>query len=320
MTIMVVGDANADLTAVLTRFPHEGDDSPVSMLHWGSGGSSANTAAGLALLGQPTRLLARVGSDPAADVALRVVRDAGVDLRAIQADPTTATGLCYAAISPSGERTFFAFRGANVQLAYTPGMLNGITWIHLGGHALLEGRQHDTARALLSEATTRGIPVSLDLCLPLLRARRSEVLQLLPQIRMLFANAEELRLLAVGDADLGDAPDQLAAYAARIGQLGVATVIGKCGADGCVLVEGHQIWQIAGFPVVALDTNGCGDAFAAGFLDAWCHGYSLMSCARAANACGAIAATRVGAAEALPNAAELESFLAERDVLLHQRR
>jgi sugar/nucleoside kinase (ribokinase family) len=319
MTIMVVGDANADLTAVLTRFPHEGDDSPVSVLHWGSGGSSANTAAGLALLGQPTQLLARVGSDPAADVALRIVRHAGVDLQPIQIDPTTATGLCYAAISPSGERTFFAFRGANVQLAYTPGMLAGITWLHLGGHALLEGQQHATARSLLGEASARGIPVSLDLCLPLLRARRSEVLHLLPQIRMLFANAEELRLLAVGDADLGQAPDQLAAYAAQIAQLGVATVIGKCGAAGCVLVEGHQIWQIVGFPVVALDTNGCGDAFAAGFLDAWCRGATLTACAQAANACGAIAATRVGAAEALPTAAELEAFLAEHGTFLQSR-
>src|SRR5262245_19678257 len=114
MTILVVGDANADLSATVDRFPHEGDDAVVAALSWGSGGSAANVAAALALLGAAARLLTRVGRDPAAEVALRVARDAGVDLGAVQRDPTLATGLCFAAISPRGERTFFSFRGANM--------------------------------------------------------------------------------------------------------------------------------------------------------------------------------------------------------------
>src|SRR5438093_3988377 len=116
MTILVVGDANADLSAAVPRFPAEGDDRPIAALNWGSGGSAANVAAALALLGTPARLLARVGADPAAEVALRVASAAGVDLALVQRDDTAATGLCFAAVSPSGERTFFSFRGANITL------------------------------------------------------------------------------------------------------------------------------------------------------------------------------------------------------------
>ena len=121
MTILIVGDANADLIAALSGYPHEGDDAVVGALGWGSGGSAANVAAALALLGAPARLLTRVGPDPAAAIALRAARDAGADLGAVQSDATLATGLCFAAISPGGERTFFSFRGANVSFALGPG-------------------------------------------------------------------------------------------------------------------------------------------------------------------------------------------------------
>ena len=102
MTILVVGDANADLSAAVNRFPHEGDDLPIAALEWGSGGSAANVATALTLLGAPVQLLARVGRDPAAEVALRVARAAGVNLDAVQRDDSLATGLCFVAISPGG--------------------------------------------------------------------------------------------------------------------------------------------------------------------------------------------------------------------------
>ena len=44
MTVLVIGDANADLSAALRRFPYEGDDSPISTLAWGSGGSGCGAA------------------------------------------------------------------------------------------------------------------------------------------------------------------------------------------------------------------------------------------------------------------------------------
>src|SRR5262245_44399519 len=120
MTVLVIGDANADLSASLGRFPHEGDDALTGTLGWGSGGSAANVAVACGRLGARTRLLARVGRDPAAEVALRTARHAGVDLSAVQHDESLATGLCFAAISPGGERTLFSFRGANTALDLGP--------------------------------------------------------------------------------------------------------------------------------------------------------------------------------------------------------
>lgn len=313
MTILVVGDANADLSAALTRFPTEGDDWPITALSWGSGGSAANVAAGLARLGAPARLLVRVGVDPAAEVALRVARSAGVDLALVQHDDVVATGLCFAAISANGERTFFSFRGANVALASpADAPLIGVTWLHISAHALLEGPQRTTALALTEEAILRGIPVSLDLCLPLLRDRRAEVLELLPRLQILFANEQEFAALLL-DVSSNDALEQLSATSGGL-------IVLKRGAAGCVIAAGERRWSRSAFSVAAIDSNGCGDAFVAGFIHAYTQGAPPEDCATLANALGALTATRAGSADALPDRAQLRAFLAGRDstAILHQ--
>jgi sugar/nucleoside kinase (ribokinase family) len=312
MTILVLGDVNADLSAAIPRFPGEGDDSQISALGWGSGGGAANVAAALSLLGAPARLLARVGSDPAAAIALRVARAAGADLTSVQVDSDLATGLCFAAVSPGGERTFFSYRGANAGFDFAPehaGQLDGARWLHVSGYALLEGRQRAATQALLGAAHERDIPISLDLCLPQLRARRDEVLALLPRLRILFANRPELAALTAAkpESEQASNPDTLAI--ASLVRQGVDTVAIKLGSRGCLVGNVSEHHYAPAVAVQAIDTNGCGDAFVAGFLFAHLHGAALDQCAALANALGALKATRLGAAEALPDRASLQAFV-----------
>jgi sugar/nucleoside kinase (ribokinase family) len=316
MTLLVIGDANADLSAALGRFPAEGDDAPITALGWGSGGSAANAAAALALLGEPVRLLARVGGDPAAEVALKVARVAGADLTAIQTDDVLATGLCFAAVSPGGERTFFSYRGANVALAQpSAAVLNSVRWLHIAGHALLEGAQRATTLSLIDQAAARGVPISLDLCLPTIRAWREATLDLLSRLRVLFLNERELAVLAdlpsAGTAGREQSPElgELAIAAGSLTKRGVGLVAVKLGARGCMIASSGGQHHAPAFAVDAVDTNGCGDAFVAGFLFAHLRGKPAESSARLANAFGGLAATRPGAAEALPERIALRAFL-----------
>jgi sugar/nucleoside kinase (ribokinase family) len=322
MTILVLGDANADLSAAIARFPAEGDDSQISALGWGSGGGAANVVAALALLGAPARLLARVGGDPAAAIALRVGRMAGADLGAVQVDSTLATGLCFAAVSPGGERTFFSYRGANVSFDFgldQIGLLDGARWLHISGYALLEGRQRAATLGLIEAAGARDIPISLDVCLPQLRAWRDETIELLPRLRILFANAPELAALTAIDTVAkyaqyeyqSELPGDLVAVAVEpLLSRGLSAVAVKLGARGCLAADASAQHYAPAFPVTAIDTNGCGDAFVAGFLFAHLRGAALQRCAALANAIGALQATRLGAAEALPSRAALREFLA----------
>ena len=294
MVFLVLGDANADVSGALARFPHEGDDSPLLGLGWSSGGSAANVATALGRLGARARLVARVGVDPAADVALRAARAARVDLTQVQQDGAIATGLCFAAISPGGERTFFSYRGANVALAlpHPDAAFRDVAWLHLGGHALIEGDQRDTALALIAEAARRGVPASLDLCLPLLRGAPEVLIDALPRLRAVFANQHEM-----------------AAFTALAAPRSAAIVIVEKLGDGGARIGDATV---PAFAVEARDTTGCGDAFVGGFLLALARGAPLDVACRLGNALGALAATRPGAAQALPSRRDVRAFLAER--------
>jgi sugar/nucleoside kinase (ribokinase family) len=233
-------------------------------------------------------------------------------------DDALATGLCFAAVSPGGERTFFSYRGANVSYEFGPtqsGQLDGARWLHISGYALLEGRQRAATLALIDTASARDIPISLDLCLPQLRAWRDQTIALLPRLQILFANQPELVALS-GSAQPEDAPDA-PGHAGVLAvepllQQGVGTVAVKLGPRGCLIASSSTRHRAPAFAVDAIDTNGCGDAFVAGFLFAHLSGAAVEHCATLANAIGALQATRLGAAETLPARAALRAFLEER--------
>jgi sugar/nucleoside kinase (ribokinase family) len=83
----------------------------------------------------------------------------------------------------------------------------------------------------------------------------------------------------------------------------------KLGPRGCLIANSSTQHHAPAFAVDAIDTNGCGDAFVAGFLFAHLRDAPVEHCAALANAIGALQATRLGAAEALPARTALRAFL-----------
>lgn len=303
--LIVVGDAFVDLSARVPVFPAEGTDAQADRFLWSSGGSASNVAVVLAMLGSRVRLLARVGDDPAAAIALRAASRAGVDLSLVQRDAEEATGLCFVVVSPGGERTFFSARGANRNLALpaeADALLAGCGALHLSGYSLLGGTHRETALALVDAATAAGVAVSLDLCLPLVETRREELLSLVPRLSIVFGNALEVAALAGEDPSGSPAP--------ALVTLGVPVVVVKAGGEGCLVVGSGGSVAVAGYAVEAVDTTGCGDAFVAGFLHARSRGAALPMCGALGNALGALAATEPGSGDALPALDRVRTFVA----------
>ncbi|MDI3284401.1 carbohydrate kinase family protein [Polyangium sp. 15x6] len=301
MVFLVVGDANADISSTLARFPDEGDDVPMTSLGYGSGGSGANVATALAKLGARARLVTAVGNDPGAEIALRAAREAGVDLSFVETHQAVATGHCVVAISPGGERTFLSFRGANAAVSCPDlaAVFQDVVHLHVAGHALLGGAQGTTTLALMAEANRREIPISLDICLPLVRARAAELFALAPRFSVLFGNQSELGALAAS----------CEAAIAELLAAGVPLVVGKLGAEGAVVAEGPARTFLPPFPADVRDTTGAGDGFVAAFLYAWRRGASTANAGRLGNAAGALVVSRLGAATSLPGQEELSHLL-----------
>jgi len=302
--VLVLGDINADIAIRVESLPRLGGDTAGHGLTVGSGGGGLNAAVTFRALGAQARLLGRVGRDRFAAVALRTARDRGVDCNAVQTDDLVNTGVCTVLVTPEGERSFVSFRGANVRFdprCVHEHVSSKPALCYLSAYAMLEGPQAEAASELVRDASSRGIPVALDLCVPAAEQCRDEILRMMPSLTLFSTNEEELRVLVEG---LGEQQ----AIEKLLG-LGVRYVALKRGARGAAVFAGGDRAEVAVHDVRVADTTACGDAFAAACAFALVRGGSIQDAARLATALGTQAALRAGAADSIPTHAMLSNRL-----------
>lgn len=285
--LTVIGDINVDLSLAVAGWPAIGGDTRAHTATWSHGGTGLNAAIAVANLGGTCQLWGRVGADAVAEGVTTWAIAHGVDMSALQIDPTIPTGLCVIPVVPDGERTFLSFRGANVAWQYPAQWPTAPGWLHVCGHALIEDPQrHNSVRAL-QQAQYAGWRTSIDLCDPL-APQISDILAQLPQpLDCLLGNQQEMTV-AQPHLDQRMLP--------RI-------VVTKRGAGGAHIVEADGAQRTyPGFVVDTQDTTACGDAFASIFVWSLAHGADSTVACTLANAVGALTASQRGGATSIPDA------------------
>ncbi len=304
--VVALGDINVDVIAHYLTFPIQGQDAFASATSFHCGGAAANTATALSGLGVETRLIARIGPDPSASLALRWLSEAGVGLGGLQRDPQVMTGSMYIVVTPDGERTILGHRGAN---AFTdPRLLcedafEDAHLFYLSGYALLTEPQRSAALLALELACRHGLTVALDPGLAGDPAVAERTLSQLPAIDIFLPNLAEARALTHLNVP-DDCAQALVASGARLVAL-------KLGLDGCLISDGLNTFHVPGFSVQARDSTGAGDSFAAGLLAAHLAGLDWPAAGLVANAMGALTATRIGAGGSVPAADDLLALLTQ---------
>lgn len=258
--VVVVGDVINDII-VRPRGPVDvGTDTP-SEIERSPGGSGANQAAWLAMLGTPVRFAARVGAPDAAyhRVALEQL---GVDAW-LTPDDEVATGTIVVLVSPDGERSMFTDRGANggLRAADLPArLLDGAGLLHVSGYQLFEPGTRSAVRRLWASALEAGIPTSVDPAslAGLREVGRQSFLEWTSGAQLVFPNLDEGRLLTGHD-------EPNAIVAALLETYSVVAL--KLGAAGALVAaaDGRRV-PVDAQPAAAVDSTGAGDAFCAGFL------------------------------------------------------
>jgi ribokinase len=288
--IVVVGDINVDVNFSIPAYPMPGNEAVATSVKLHTGGSAVNTAIALAKMDMDVGLVGRIGRDSLAGKVLADLRESGVDCTHIQTDPAISTGLIFIAVTADGERTMFSARGANTftQAAdIDPTCFSQCRWIHLSGYSFLSHHQHETMLLALEQAeNSRYTRVSLDVGVePALRAR-SQILELLPRIDVIFPNKTELTLLSDG-LPVDESIDFLFEHGAR-------AVMVKCGAEGSIVAVENKRSRLPAFNVTVNDTTGAGDSFNAGVVMGLLIGLSWEASAALGNALGALVSTQHG--------------------------
>jgi sugar/nucleoside kinase (ribokinase family) len=252
-----------------------------------SGGSAANTIAGVASFGARAAFVGKVKDDPLGKAFTHDIRAAGVAFTTPHAVDGPSTARSYILVTPDGERTMNTFLGAAQNL--TPADLDE-TQIAAAGVTYLEGYLWDPPPAKeaflkaaeIAHRAARIVALTLSDAFCVDRYR-DEFLNLMRTgaVDLIFANESELRSL-YQTADF----DSAIASLRNDVKLAVVTRSEK----GCIVVSRESNDVVAAAPIDRLvDATGAGDLFAAGFLAGLARAADYRTAARL----GALAAAEV---------------------------
>jgi sugar/nucleoside kinase (ribokinase family) len=242
-----------------------------------SGGSAANTIAGIAALGGKTAYIGKVADDQLGSVFTHDIRAVGVAYSTPPLKGGLPTARCLIFVTPDAQRTMQTFLGATSQLGPEDVDMDAITSskvLYLEGYLWDQPRAKTAMREAAIQAKKAGVKVSLTLSDSFCVARfRDEFKELIKNhVDILFANESEiLSLYEVTDFDAA------LQHVRKDAEIAALTRSEK----GSVVVKGdevHVIDAVKGVKVV--DTTGAGDAYAGGFLYGYTQAYDLATCGR----------------------------------------
>lgn len=257
-----------------------------------SGGSAANTAAGVASLGGKAAYFGKIKHDQLGAIFQHDLRSQGVFFKTPAARAGPATAQSFILVTPDSERTMNTYLGACVNLtaadverevveASQVTYMEGYLWDRP------EAKEAFRLAARIARKAGRKTSITLSDSFCVERHRDSFLELIRNDIDIVFANESEIgSLYQTSDFDT--------AMRAIAGDCPVAVLTRS--EKGCVVVADGTVQEAPAHPVERVsDVTGAGDLFAAGFLYGFTHGKPLYTCARLGSLAAAEVISHVGA-------------------------
>ncbi len=263
--VCVAGSVNVDLVVRGPRLPRPGETVTGGVFHQTPGGKGANQGLAARNHGAEVTLIAAVGNDPLAEVGLRLLRAADVDLSRVVTVHEESTGVAVIVVDQHGENQIAVAPGANRRLRPEDLDLDGfdavLCQLEIPDETVVEAARQTTGLFCLNAAPARSLPDAV-----------------LERADVVIVNQSEHDLLH----------DQLSRFQGLL----VLTL----GAEGAVARRnGREVASAVPPPVNAVDTVGAGDAFCGSLVTDLARGMDIDSALNRACAAGAEATTRPGA-------------------------
>lgn len=252
-----------------------------------SGGSAANTIAGIAHLGGKTAYVGKVKDDQLGAIFAHDLRAQGADYETPLAASAheAETGRCIVLVTPDGERSMNTYLGVTEFLSSEDifeDQMAAADWIYLEGYRFDGADSVQAFDKAIAACKGAGGRVSLTLSDPFCVDRYRDAFRGLIQnhVDLLFCNrAEMLSMYQTEDFDL----------ALEKASSEVEIVACTDSEHGAHILSGDNRWHAPAMPVKIVDATGAGDLFAGAFLWGLTNGHGLEVCGRM----GCVAASEV---------------------------
>ena len=258
-----------------------------------SGGSAANTIAGIAHLGGRTAYVGKVKDDQLGAIFAHDLRAQGAVYETTLAPKTeeAETGRCIVLVTPDGERSMNTYLGVTEFLSpddIDEGQMADAEWIYLEGYRFDGPDSHAAFAKAINACKGAGGRVSLTLSDPFCIERHRDAFRdmVRDHVDLLFCNrAEMLSMYQTHDLDtaLAKAASEVAIVACTDSENGVH-----------ILSEGQR-WHVPAVPTQIVDATGAGDLFAGAFMWGLTNGYDLQTCGAMGNTAASEVISHIGA-------------------------
>ena len=236
-----------------------------------SGGSSSNAIKGVSILGANSAFIGMVGNDDYGTNYEQELQKSGVKTILSKTNKNTGTAITF--ITNDGERTFATYLGASLEFSEknidesTATAITNSKILHIEGFFLEPPQHRLAALKAMNIAKENGIKVSVDLSDPHLIFRNKEFFKEVIEkyVDIVFVNEHEAK--AFTELEDVEAAHHLSKYCEYS--------IVKLGPKGSIIKHGGKVHNIPIHNVEVINTNGAGDAYAAGILFGIAKGLSM---------------------------------------------
>ncbi len=277
------------------------------------GGSPTNVAVAAARYGRRSAVITRTGEDPFGEFLHDALRRFGVDDRYVAAVPGLPTPVTFCEIFPPDDFPLYFYRfpkAPDLEISADELDLDAIRaarvfWVTATG--LSQEPSRSATLAALEARGRSGITI-LDLDYrpmfwPSREEARTWVQRALPHVTVAVGNLDEAET-AVGVREPREAARELRAR-------GPELAVVKQGPGGVLADDGEASVEVRPVPVEVVNGLGAGDAFGGALCHGLLAGWDLEHVMRFCNAAGALVASRLACADAMPAEDEVHALLEE---------
>jgi 5-dehydro-2-deoxygluconokinase len=304
---LTIGRVGVDLYPEQSGVPLAG----VSTFAKSLGGTATNVAVAAARLGRRTAVLTKVGPDGFGDYVRQALDGFGVSPDFVGTSPELQTPVVFCELNPPADPPLLFYRSPIApDLTLTDDdvpwdVVQSVPLLWVSGTGVSAEPARATQRKIL-EARGRREHTVLDLDYrpmfwPSVEQARAEIGGMLDHVTVAVGNRTEVEV-AVGTADPDKAADRMLSRGVRLAVI-------KKGAEGVLVATPDGRWTVSPQRVEVVCGLGAGDGFGGALIHGLLSGWDPVRIAEYANAAGALVASRLACADAMPTPGEIEELL-----------